>query len=477
MAGHVANEEQLSLEILGGSSNHTDPAEERADRERVVGKLRLLWNRRQFLLRVMGAALVLSILLAFVIPKRFESTTRLMPPNEMNSGMALLAAATGGRSGSGSGSGLGSGLGSIAGDLLGMKSSSALFIGILQGRTVQDDLINKFDLRKIYRDRLWEDAREDLGKKTDVTEDRKSGIISIQVTDKNPQRAAAMAQEYVEELKRLLTQVDTSSAHRERVFLEGRLAEVKQDLESAEKTFSEFASKNTALDIQAQGKAMIEAGATLEGQMIAAETELQGLKQVYSDGNVRVRTMQARVNELQHQLEKLGGKFDSATGSNGETNQSIYPSIRKLPLLGVGYADLYRNMKLQEAIFETLTQGYELAKVEEAKETPSVKVIDPPNFPEKKSFPPRLLIILLGTFFSCFFAVAWILGNAHWMEIDEQDPGKVFVLEVFKTMAAHLPSPSTNGSSARTPREGPLSDSPGGNGSTPENNDRSRLEE
>src|ERR1700730_14059464 len=125
MADHVANEDKLSLDILGSSSNHTDPAEEKAARERTIGKLRLLWNRRKIILRVMGAALILSTLIAFLIPKRFESTTRLMPPNEMNSGRALLAEATGGRSGSGSGagSGLGSGLGSIAGDLLGMKSS------------------------------------------------------------------------------------------------------------------------------------------------------------------------------------------------------------------------------------------------------------------------------------------------------------------------------------------------------------------
>src|ERR1700682_5586915 len=418
--------------MLGGSSNHNDPAEERADRERFVGKLRLLWNRRGILLRITGAALVLSTLIAFLIPKRFESTARLMPPNDMSSGMALLSAVTGGRSGSGSSSGgglaggLGGGLGSVAGDLLGMKSSGALFVGILQSRTVQDDLINKFDLRKLYRDRLVEDAREDLGKKTDITEDRKSGIISIQVTDKNPQRAAAMAQEYVEELKRLLTQVNTSSAHRERVFLEDRLIQVKQDLESAEKGFSEFASKNTALDIQSQGKAMIEAGAALEGQLIGAQTELQSMRQIYSDGNIRVRTTQARVNELQRQLEKLSGKFDSVTTSNGQADQMIYPSIRKLPLLGVNYADLYRNTKIQEAIFETLPQGYELAKVEEAKETPNVKVIDPPNVPEKKSFPPRPLIIILGTILACIGGAVWILGNARWAEVDQQDPRKVF---------------------------------------------------
>src|SRR5260370_13108002 len=255
MRDPVANSDELVLEGLEGSSNHANPAEERAARERAVGKMRLLWNQRRAIFRVMGAALILSTLVAFLIPKRFESSTRLMPPNAGGE-MALLAAISGGRSGSGSGSsvsGLGSGLGSIAGDLLGMKSSGALFIGILQGTTVEDDLINKFDLRKLYRDRYWEDARKDLEDKTDVTEDRKSGIISIRVTDKNPQRAAAMAQEYIDELKRLLTQVDTSSAHRERVFLEERLAQVKNDLEVGEKKFSEFASKKTDPHIQAPG--------------------------------------------------------------------------------------------------------------------------------------------------------------------------------------------------------------------------------
>jgi uncharacterized protein involved in exopolysaccharide biosynthesis len=480
MADQLTNTDELSFDRLEGSSNHTDPAEEKAARERMVSKLRLLWSHRRMIFRVAGAALVLSTLIAFLIPKRFESTTRLMPPTE-GGGMALLAALTGGRSGSGSGTGagLGSGLGSFAGDLLGVKSSGALFIGILQGTTVEDDLINRFDLRKLYGARYWEDARRALEKKTEIAEDRKSGIISIRITDTNPQRAAAIAQEYVDELKRLLTQVDTSSAHRERVFLEDRLAQVKDDLEAAEKTFSEFASKNTALDIQAQGKAMIEAGASLEGQLIGAETELQSLKQIYSESNVRVRTMQARVNELQHQVEKLGGKFDSATGPKAEPNQSIYPSIRKLPLLGVRYADLFRNAKLQEAIFETLTQGYELAKVQEAKESPSVKVIDPPNVPQKKSFPPRLIIMVLGTLVSCFFAGAWILGNAHWTEIDQQDPGKVFAIEVFKTMAGHFPSATKNGSSSSTTEVPAWEDSPKRNGSTPENKNKEaeRLDE
>ncbi len=267
--------------------------------ERTVARARLLWQRRQFLLRVTSVAFLLAVLLAFLVPNRYESTTRLMPPDQSNSDMAKLALLAGQA---------GAGLGALAGDALGLKSSGALFVGVLQSRTVRDDVVSRFDLRKVYGDRRPEDARNDLAGNTEISEDRKSGIISIRVTDRNAQRAAAIAQEYVEELNRVVARLNTTSAHRERVFLEGRLAQVKQDLESAEKDFSEFASKNTALDIPEQGKAMIEAAGALQGQLIAAQTELEGLKQIYTDNNVRVRALQARVDELRSQLQKLGGK-------------------------------------------------------------------------------------------------------------------------------------------------------------------------
>ena len=425
----------------------TIPTEEREQelaRGRALAAQRLVWGNRQFIFRSTVAGLLLSMLIAFLIPKRFQSTARLMPPDQGSSGMgiAMLAAASGSI-----GAQLGSGLGSIAEDLLGLKSSSDLFIGILQSRTVQDDLINKFNLRHVYSDRRMEDAREDLDKHTNLSVDRKSGILTIQVTDNNPRRAAAMAGEYASELNWVVTQLNTSSAHRERVFLEDRLTQVKQNLESAEKNFSEFAAKNTALDIPTQGKAMIEAAATLEGQFIAAQTELEGLKQVYADGNVRVRSTQARVDELRRQIEKsLGSKSGDPRTDNGPNRQSLYPSIRELPALGVGYADLYRNTKIQEAVFQTLTQEYELAKVQEAKETPSVKVLDPPNVPEKKSFPPRLLIVALGTGLSMVGSVFWIFGKQAWDQTEQADPQKVFALEVIHTVQERLPWAATNGS-------------------------------
>jgi uncharacterized protein involved in exopolysaccharide biosynthesis len=409
--------------------------------EKTVAHLRLMWGHRGLLCRVVLYAMLASALLAFLIPSRYESTARLMPPdNPSSSGLAMAVAAMSGSTGE-----LG-GIGGMASDFLGLKSTSDVFVSILSSRTAHDKLIQQFDLKKLYRDRRMEDARKDLAEHTGISVDRKSQIIAVTVTDRSPKRAAAMSQAYVEELNYLVAELSTSSARRERIFLEGRLQAVNQDLEAAEKEFSQFASKNAAIDIKEQGIAMVEAAATLQGQLIAAQSESEGLKQIYSDNNVRVRTVKARIDELQHQLEKLGGKGESTTTVSAQPSESMYPSLRKLPLLGVAYADLYRRTKIQEAVLETLTKEYEMAKVQEVKEIPTVKVLDAAIVPDKKSFPPRLVIIFLGTFLALAMAAVWVIQNEAWQKTDASDPRKLFAQEVFSTVSALIPFISQNGS-------------------------------
>lgn len=403
----------------------------------VVGRLRLLWEHRGFLARCTGLGLVLATLVAFLLAKRFESTTRLMPPDDRSGSALAMAAAL-------SGGGMG-GLSALAGDALGLKSSGALFIGILTSRTVQDDLVNKFDLRKTYSATTWENARRQLAANTSIYEDHKSGIITITVTDRDPQRAAAMAAEYVAELNTVVSQLSTSSAHRERVFLEERLTQVKQELETSEKEFGDFASKNTAVDIKEQVKAMVGAAASLQGELIATEAQLEGLKQIYTEKNVRVRALRARARELQSQLAKMGGRYDDSSDPAGDKDDSLYPSIRKLPVLGVAFADLYRRTKVQETVFEVLTQQYELAKVAEAKETPSVKVLDPANVPERKAYPPRLLIMMIGMTLAFVLAVVWVVARARWQEVDTQRPAKIFARDVSSGLRFYLTG-NSNGS-------------------------------
>jgi uncharacterized protein involved in exopolysaccharide biosynthesis len=422
--------------------------ETRDTNHRTLDSVRLLWERRQMLFRVAVYALLASTGLVFLIPSRYESTARLMPPdNQSSSGLAIAAAAMSSTAGA-------SGLGGIASDLLGAKSTSDLFVGILGSQTAQDRLIQQFDLKKLYGVATMEDARKALAARTSISVDRKSQITSITVTDRRPQRAAAMTQAYVEELNRLVAELSTSSARRERIFLEGRLQSVSQDLEAAEKEFSQFASKNTAIDVKEQGKAMVEAAAMLQGQLIAAQSQYEGLREIYTDDNSRVRAAKARIDELQRQLEKLGGKDESSVSASSHPGDSMYPSIRKLPLLGVTYADLYRHTKIQEAVLETLTKEYELAKVQEAKEIPTVKVLDTASTPDKKSFPPRTLFIFLGTTFALATAACWVLGKSAWDGTDSNDERKVFAQEVFTTVLAKLSQVERNGSGNHSGAQG-----------------------
>lgn len=436
-----------------------DDNDPEASSQRQVQVLRTVWNRRRTLLRVGALALTASTVIAFLIPKSYTSTAQLMPPDtQSTSGMAMLALAS--KVGAG-------GLASMAGDVLGLKSSGALFIGILRSETAQDRIIQQFGLQAAYGKRLLADARKKLDENTVISEDRKSGIISIAVTDESAERSAAIANAYVDQLNLLVAELSTSAARRERVFLEGRLRVAKADLDSAANALAQFSSKNNTLDIQTEGRAMLDAAGTLAGQLVAAQSELEGLRQIYTDNFPRVKELNARVTELRRQLEKLGGSEEAGSSSRGTAHTSSvadppgqpaervtsgkpgslpFPTIRNLPLLGAKYADYYRGAKIQETVFELLTEQYELAKVEEAKETPSVKVLDPGKVPERKSFPPRLPIMLLGTFLATAAGVVILLAQHSWEQTDSKDPRKILAKEVFAAFRANAPWAATNGS-------------------------------
>jgi uncharacterized protein involved in exopolysaccharide biosynthesis len=403
-----------------GYSRKTLATHSPRSREKRIERARILWEHRSILFRAFILGGVLSAAIAFSLPKSYEATAKLMPPESSSSGGAALLAALSARGGSGM-------LGGLAGDLLGVKGNGAVFVDILESRTVADRLIDQFQLAHEYHTTKIEYTRKMLEAHTKIMEDRKSGVITITVTDHTPSQAAAMAQAYVTALDYLVARLSTSSARRERIFLEDRLKTVKSDLDNAATRFSEFASKNTAIDIPAQGKAMVEAAAVLQGQLIAAEAEVSGLEKIYTVNNVRVRALEARITELRQQLQKLGGSNSPADVRN---DNSLYPSIRKLPLLGVTYADLFRRTKIEETVYELLTQQYELAKVQEAKEIPSVKVLDTAVVPTVKTSPHRVLLTLAGTMLVLCATAGWIFLRKHWGEIDPTDPGRLLAEEV-----------------------------------------------
>ena len=419
---NVAVREIDAITEVGFRSAHEE-AEPKVDQfsDGIVGSLALAWDHRRTLTRVGLWAVILSTAVAFLIPNRYESSVRIMPPDSTNNVSAVLGALTGKASSN-------SDLAMMAGSLLGMKSSGALYVNLFRSRSVQDRVIDEVNLQKVYSMRYKQDARKKLDGRTEVGEDRKSGIITLVAEDHDPQRAHDIAQAYVDELNRVVAQVSTSSARRERMFIEQRLVSVKSDLEDAERKFSAFASKNTTLDIKEQTKAMVESAAVLQGQLIAAESELQGLQQIYADNNVRVRALRARIGELRRALTEIHGS-DASITSDSSSPDELSPSIRKLPLLGVEWTDLYRRLKLQETVYALLNQQYELARIQEAKEIPTVNVVDPANVPEKKSFPPRLWITFLLTSLSMAAAVTWISWTTRLDEYEPQDPRRLFIVK------------------------------------------------
>jgi uncharacterized protein involved in exopolysaccharide biosynthesis len=399
----------------------------------------LLWGERRFLAQLTAGGLIAFTLLAFLLPKRYTATAHLMPPdfNTTSSMMMALPALSSGGTESGGGAAGGGSLMGLANKLLGFNSSGELFIGVLQSRTIEDDIVKRFGLMKLYSAKYPEDARVKLEGVTEIKAEAKTGILSLSVEDKDPARAAAMAQAYVEDLNQVLATVNTSAAHRERVFIEQRRDEVKKDLDDSAKQFSEFASQNTAIDIPEQAKAMVTAAADLQAQLISAQSMLRGLQQIYTDNNARVRQVKGQVAELKQQLTKLGGKGITPANGSVLSEDELYPSIRQLPLLGVRYLDLFRRNKINEAVYELLSKQYEIAKLEEARDVPTAQVLDPAVVPQKKTSPHRTWILLGGVCFSFSMGVVWVLGGAYWQRTDPQLPWRVLVQEVIMTCKAN----------------------------------------
>jgi capsule polysaccharide export protein KpsE/RkpR len=376
----------------------------------------LLWRRRKLVVRCIAGSFVLSALLVFLIPGEYTAAVDLMPPGWQSSENPLAAPS--------SALSMAPAAGGLANGILGGRSPAGPLIGIIHSRTAQDDLVARFHLQRVYRVRRIDDARAILARRTSASEDKPTGIVSIVVTDRDPTRARDLAAAYVDELNRLVVSMDTSAAHRERVFLEQRVAEVQDELHDAELRLSSFSSRTGTMDGEDQSKVMLDATSRLQGQLIAADSDLHGLEAIYSTGNARVQQAQARVATLHAELRRMGGVGNAADAD------SIYPSLRQLPVLGVTWADLYRRTRTLEVALDLLNRDLETARIEEAEQIPSVKLLDPPAIPERRSFPPRLLLIVLGTGLGLLLAGAWVLGCEVWRRTEEADPWKRLAREV-----------------------------------------------
>jgi len=395
-----------------------------------VSNLALLWTRRRLLARVAALALVLSAVVAFLLPKQYESTTRIMPPEQTSGSAAMLAALVGRGAAPG-------GLAGLASGLLGGRTNGALFISLLHSGTISGRLIDHFQLEHVYRKRYVDDTAKKLARKTTISEDAKSGVITIVVEDADRERARDLAQAYVDELNALVVKVNTSSARREREFIEQRLQTVDGELQQAQVEMSEFSTKNAAIDIKEQTRAMVDSGARLQGQLVASQSELDSLEQIYGSQNVRVRAAEARVSVLRRELDRESDGPISPTSEQAGDNEP-YPALRQLPALAVPWANLYRRVRIQETVYEMLSAQYETARIEEAKSIPTVSVIDPAGLPERKSSPHRLIIIALSTIFALILASLFLLAQRSWLAIDQTDTRRIIAREIAATWRAYV---------------------------------------
>jgi uncharacterized protein involved in exopolysaccharide biosynthesis len=391
-----------------------------------------VWQRRRLLAWVTGIGIVVSLAVALLTPAEYQSTAQLMPLDQQSlSNISTLSALAGGGN-------LGPGM---MGNLVSGRSPGATAVGILKSAQTEDDLINRFDLRRVYHVKYLEDARKKLAGRSTLEEDKTNGIITITVMDRDRYRARDLAQAYVEELNRLLNTMNTSSSHRERVFLEGRLQGLKSDLDASTKELSQFSSRNATLSPKDQGNVMLESAGRLQSELIGAESDLSALKAMYSDDNVRVRGARAKIAELQGQLNKLGGAGQKDNGTTLGAGE-MFPTIREIPLLGATYEDLFRRVAMEESIYEILTKQYELAKVEEAKEIPTVKVLDSPEVPERKTSPHRSIFVLVGALLSAILGILWITGRKLWEMADSSHPIKAFVAKISSAVRKREAVPS-----------------------------------
>jgi uncharacterized protein involved in exopolysaccharide biosynthesis len=366
----------------------------------------------RFVCVVTAAALVLS----FILPVRYQSEARLLPSNSDAGGGKLLkmlggmadAAIMAGYTGTDAGGG----------------ADIGRFIGILHSRTVADHIIDQFGLMKVYGTSKRENARIGLQQHTTITEERKTGEIVLNVTDNDPKRAADIVQAYINELNTLNAKLDSTAAHVEREFLEQRIKEVGTELNTAAEQLSEFSQKNTMIGLGEQQKSMLEGAARVQGELIAARTELSGLEQLYSDNNYRVREARARANRITQELQNLRGS------DSGDAKDAMFPSIRELPELGKNYAELYKKTKTLEMTSEMLSRQLEMVKTEEVKELPVIRVLDPPEVAQSKTWPPRKMITACALLLSFVVAVSWVIGRQVWTELSSDHEAKVVIATI-----------------------------------------------
>jgi tyrosine-protein kinase Etk/Wzc len=357
----------------------------------------LLAGRRRFILRFVLGALLLAVAVSFLLPVRYEAHILLLPPQQNSSMSSMLM---------GQLANLGS-LASLAGGSLGIKNPVDMYVSLFTSRTVEDAMIQRFGLMSEYREKKLSGARKELEYRTTVVAGSKDGLIRITVEDRDPKRAAELANGYVEEFRKLSASLAITEAARRRLFFEAQLQQAKNDLADAEEAMKKTEQSTGVLQIDSQARSLIESAAVLRGQVVAKQVQIQGMRSFAAEDNPELVLAKQELASLQSQLQQLAG-------SQHDSESDIILSRGKVTSSGLDYIRRLRDVKYRETVFELLAKEFEIAKLDEAREGSIVQVVDPAITSDKRSSPHRMLIIIASSVLAVFVAVFWVLLQQSW---------------------------------------------------------------
>jgi tyrosine-protein kinase Etk/Wzc len=344
--------------------------------------------------KIAACTIVAAIILSLILPIRYTAMTSILPPQQGNSaGSALMAQLS---------SSLGS-VASLAGGSLGLKNPNDLQVAMLKSRTVEDAMVDRFHLVDLFQVKLKSEARKKFEKIADIDNGAKDGLIRISITDRDPQRAAEMANGYVEEFKRLSATLAVTEASQRRLFFEQQLTQAKDNLAKAEEDLKKTEQKTGLVQLDAQTRATIELLADLRGQIAAKEVQISGMRSFATGENPDLQIAEQQLAGLHAQEQRMGAASEGATNAlvpKGNMQEAGLEYIRKL-----------RDVKYFETIFDLLARQYEVAKVDEARQGAVVQVVDRAIVPDRKSFPQRTLIVLGAAVLGLFFGVVWAFSR------------------------------------------------------------------
>ncbi len=368
----------------------------------LIDLLLVLSRNKKTILGVTLVAALLAGVVVWVLPNMYTATTTILPPQPNQSSASLLMGQIGL-------------LGGLSTNDLGLKNSADLFTAMLRSRSIQDGIIDKFNLRGLYRVKRYEDARRKLNSRRNIVAGD-DGLISISVTDPNPKRAADMANAYVDQLLSLNQSLAFSEAAQRRLFYQQKLNDEREQLSQAELALKQAQEKSGLIQPDAQDRAIIDAVVNARAQVSMKEVQLQAMRSYATPNNPDLKRSEQELAGMRAQLARL----EQSTGELGKGNLEI--PTRRLPEAQLAFVRLSRDLKYHEALFEFLSKQLEAAEIDEAKEALVVQVVDKAVVPETKSGPRRLLIVLVATFvvlgLACF---AVLLKEAFAKKVQDPD--------------------------------------------------------